>query len=153
MERIGLNLYLFRRLPICFLISLLAMVSACTGQTAETPTQFVTQQLRIANNGNADIADLVILFPGATSVAEALQVPFGDVAAGKTTEYHDVPGGVYRYAAYGYKQDGRNVTQPVTDWVGERPMTGSKFTYRIAFDPQKPTGGQIQLIEALTDEP
>ncbi len=136
MERTRLNLHLRRRLPICLLILLVAIVSACAGQTAATPTRAVTPQLRIVNNGNTDIQELVILFPGITSDAEARQVPFGNVAVRKTTEYREVPGGVYRYAAYSYKLDGRVVTQPVTDWVGERPMTGSKFTYRLVLDPK-----------------
>jgi hypothetical protein len=39
------------------------------------------------------------------------------------------------------------------DWVGEGPMTGSKFTYRVALDSTRMVGNQIQLVEVRVDEP
>jgi len=117
------------------------------------PTTMPRQQLRIVNEGRADIKGLAVLFPGATAMAEATQIPFGDVAVGETTAYREVPSGVYRYAAYMYLLEGKTVTQPVIDWVGESPMAGTQFTYRIKLDLGKVQGNQMELIEALVDAP
>jgi hypothetical protein len=45
------------------------------------------------------------------------------------------------------------VTQSVVDWIGESPMAGKKFTYRLALDLVKKYGDQIRLIEVLVDVP
>ncbi len=111
------------------------------------------QQLRIANTGKVDINDLVVLFPGATSDAEATRVEFGDVRAGETTVYRDVPSGVYRYAAYEYTLDSHVVNQAVVDWVGESPMQGEKFTYGIQLNTTKVPGNQVELVEVSVDQP
>jgi hypothetical protein len=124
------------------IIMLIGMLSACTAQ-----------QLRIMNSGDNDITGLYVLFPGPTADSTAIRVEFGDIAAGETTEYRDVPSGVYGYAAYEYTLDGQVVSQPVIDWLGESPIEGQKFTYRIEFDPQQEPFNQIQLIEVLVDEP
>ena len=60
-------------------------------------------------------------------------------------------GGVYRYSAYGYTLDGKPVLQRVADWVGESPMPGTAFTYRIQFDPTRRDGAQIVLIGVTVD--
>ncbi len=103
------------------------------------------------NSGGEDIQGLSVLFPGPTADSEATRVQFGDVPAGATSSYQAVPSGVYRYAAYEYRLDGRLVLQPVMDWVGERPMDGQAFTYEIKLDLQQPTGGQIQLVNVSVD--
>lgn len=135
---------------------LIFLIGFATGCAPLAPTPVSTpaeQQLRITNAGSVDIAGLTVLFPGPRADAEATRIEFGDVPAGKTTDYRSVPPGVYRYAAYEYEIDGRSVTQPVVDWVGESPMKGVRFTYRIALDPQKQPGGQIQLLQVLMDGP
>lgn len=130
-----------------------AMASACAGPApAPTPTA-PPPQLRIRNSGAVDIVGLVVLFPGPTADALARRVTFGTVPAGATTDYQAVPAGVYRYAAYEYQLDGRGVSQPVIDWVGESPLAGRQFTYQIELDLQKQPGDQVQLIAARTDEP
>lgn len=111
------------------------------------------QQLRVVNRGSQDIKGLAILFPGRTVDASATRVEFGDVPAGKTSDYRNVASGVYRYAAYAYTLDGRVINQAVMDWVGENPMKGAKFTYRLELDSKKEPGGQMQLIEVVVDEP
>jgi hypothetical protein len=126
----------------------LGLASGCV---LPTPTPVALQQLRIANSGTSDIIGLTILFPGPTDDAAATRIEFGDIPAGKTTGYRRVPGGVYRYAAFEYTLGGQLVNQPVVDWIGERPMQGTKFTYRIALDPGMLPGGQIQLIEVRGD--
>ena len=131
-------------------ITLLGFISACSIQ-ANTTTEF--QQLRITNSSDLDISGLVILFPGPTSDSEASRVEFGNIPAGQTTEYQDVPSGVYSYAAYKYTLDGRVISQFVTDWVGEKPMAGKKFTYQIVLDSQKVEGDQITLVTVSVDEP
>jgi hypothetical protein len=139
---------------------LILLTAACGSGVAPTavvgtvsPTTIAVQQLRIVNGGSADIKGLTVLFPGVTSTAEATQVSFGDVAVGETTAYRDVPSGVYRYAAYTYLLEGKTVTQPVIDWVGESPMAGTQFTYPIKLDLGKVQGNQIELVEVLVDAP
>ena len=132
------------------------LIGFATGCSPLVPTPVSTpavQELRITNAGRVDIAGLTVLFPGPTADAEAIRVEFGNVPAGKTTDYRSVPRGVYRYAAYEYGIDGRSVEQPVVDWVGESRMAGVKFTYQIALDPQKQPGNQIQLLQVLVDGP
>lgn len=111
------------------------------------------QQLRIINSGAEDIEGLVILFPENTADSQAIEIEFGNVPAGATTEYKSVPSGVYRYSAYKYFWNERLVTQPVIDWVGESPMIGEKFTYRILLDPEQAEGNQIQLVDVAIDAP
>lgn len=111
------------------------------------------QQLRITNSGGEDIHDLVVLFPGATADAVAIHVEFGDVRAGETTGYRDVPSGVYRYAAYEYMVDSRVVNQAVVDWVGESPMQGERFTYSIQLNTTKVPGNQVELVQVSVDQP
>jgi hypothetical protein len=123
------------------------------GKVLYTQGDHPLQQLRVVNSGSTDIKGLSILFPGSTADAEATRVEFGDVPVGQTTEYRNVPSGVYRYAAYEYTLDSRVVNQAVTDWVGESPPEGEKFTYRIELDSKKEPGGQVQLIEVMVDKP
>jgi hypothetical protein len=80
------------------------------------------------------------------------EVAFGDVASGATTSYRPVPNGVYRYAAYRLELDGRTITQPVIDWVGEVPMDGTSFTYTIALDPDRPPLQIVRLVAVTRDE-
>jgi hypothetical protein len=117
-----------------------------------TPARADTALLRIVNSGRQDIAGLVVLFPGLATDPASGRVEFGDVPAGQATEYREVPGGVYKYAAYEYAVDGGVTDQPVVDWVGETPMAGSRFTYRIAFDSSKRPGTQIRLVKVEVDE-
>jgi len=111
------------------------------------------QELRIENAGSVDIKDLRVLFPGTSFDAPATRVAFGDVPAGGVTGYRSVPSGVYRYAAYEYSGALGVVQQPVIDWLGETPMQGRRFTYRLERVPSRPPGGQIELIEVVVDNP
>ena len=138
---------------VTLILILLSVITACTTQKYLTTTAPELQQLRITNSGNTDIIGLVVLFPGPSADAEASKVEFGDIPAGQTSEYRNVPGGVYRYAAYEYILDGQGEGQFVIDWVGERPMVGKKFTYQIALDLKKVVGDRVNLITVLVDEP
>jgi hypothetical protein len=89
------------------------------------------QRLRLAIAGPTGARSLSVLFPDA-------QVSFGDARPGDTTPYRDVPNGVYSYAAYRLEIDGQLMTQPVIDWVGERPMEGRAFTYTLDIDTGRP---------------
>lgn len=88
-------------------------------------------RLRILNSSAVDLEQLVVRFPN-TPIA------FGTVPAGATTDYQPVPGGVYGYAAYEAVVDGQAIHQGVDDWLGERPLEGSAFTYVLSIDPQQP---------------
>lgn len=122
-------------------------------QGKTTPARAGSSLLRIVNSGRQDIVELVVLFPGLATDPASGRVKFGDVPAGQATEYREVPGGVYKYAAYEYAVDGRVAKQPVVDWVGEGPMAGVRFTYRVAFDAAKRPGTQIRLVKVVVDEP
>lgn len=103
-------------------------------------------RLRIANNGSLAINNLVVIFPEDS-------IEFGDVPAGTTTEYKDVPNGIFRYAAYKFELDGQIITQSVIDWVGESPVSGKMFTYIIDFDPNRAnTGDRVRLIEVKNND-
>ena len=116
------------------------VLSGCSSPSTEVP------RLRIMNNGSVPINNLVVLFPEDS-------IEFGDVPAGTTTEYEDVPNGVFSYAAYQFEVDGQVVTQPVVDWVGESPMSGILFTYTIDFDPTRAnTADRIRLIDVKNDD-
>lgn len=138
---------------ISVLLVFSCLISACTSPSDISTATPALQKLRIVNSGNQDITHLTVLFPGPTSNAEAARVEFGDIPAGETTEYQNVPAGVYRYAAYEYTLVDRVVQQAVIDWVGESPMEGLNFTYRIELDSQKEPGSQILLIEVSVDTP
>jgi hypothetical protein len=103
------------------------------------------QRLRLINGGDIDILKLAVLFPG-------VRVAFGDLAAGQTSEYFDIPGGVYGYAAYEYELNGETVTQPVIDWVGEAPMEGTAFTYTIRQTVTEGGRNWIELVQVTKDE-
>lgn len=143
----------FTTMRLVFILLLSTLLSACTKQINATTVTSELQQLRITNSSNADIMGLVVLFPGPNWDSEASRVEFGNIAAGQTSEYREIPGGVYKYAAYEYTLNGHTVMQPVTDWVGESPMAGEKFMYQIVFDPGKVEGNQVKLITVLVDEP
>lgn len=113
--------------------------SACSSRSSDLP------RLRITNRGTLPINNLVVLFPEES-------IAFGDVPAGATTEYEDVPKGVFSYAAYEFEVDGQVVAQPVIDWIGESPMSGKLFTYTLDFDPARVnTGDSIRLLDVQTD--
>ncbi len=139
-----------KRTPL-ILVAVALLLSACQGLPGGRGPAL--QQLRITNSGHENIKSLVVLFPGKTADAQAVQVEFGNVPAGTTTEYREVPSGVYGYAAYRYSLGGRELMQPVVDWVGETPMQGQKFTYQIALDSTQVEGRQIELIKVLVDQP
>ena len=76
---------------------------------------------------------------------------FGNVGSGETTGYQPIASGVYHYAAYEYLLGDETVFQAVEDWIGERPLAGTHFTYEIVLDPSRAQGDQIQLTRVRTD--
>jgi hypothetical protein len=117
---------------------------AVTPEITQTPSPS-GQRLRLTNSGTVDILKLVVLFPGG-------RVEYGDLAAGQTTEYLDVPDGVYGYAAYEFEVDGETVLQPVIDWVGEVPMDGTAFTYSVRSIVTAEGYDFIELVDVTRDE-
>ncbi len=136
-----------------WLPALLLLLGACAAKEEVATPAPLQQQLRISNSGSTDINDLVVIFPGLNSEMEVAKLDFGDLPAGQTSQYQDAPTGVYRYAAYTYTLEGREITQAVTDWVGEGPMNGSKFTYQLLLDLKKPEGNQVRLAKTVVDAP
>ena len=114
------------------------------------PLTRTTQELRISNVGDEDIQNLIIVFPGDTPMIP-VRVDFGAVRSGATTVYQAMPIGVYRYAAYEYTLENRTIYQAVTDWLGEKPLSGTQFTYEISLDTTRVQGNQIQLLTVLAD--
>jgi hypothetical protein len=102
-------------------------------------------RLRVTNAGTVPIQNLIILFPEE-------KVEFGDVPPGATTEYHPVSKGVYRYAAYSFDLEDKNIGQPVVDWVGEEPIKGKACTYILDLDPDREPTAMIRLQEVREDE-
>jgi hypothetical protein len=110
------------------------ILTGCTSASRQV------DQLRIINNGSYPIKNLVVRFPEDN-------IAFGDVPVGMTTEYKEVPNGVFSYAAYKFEVDDKVFDQFVIDWIGEEPMDGSLFTYIIDFDPSRfLTNDGIQVI-------
>lgn len=101
-------------------------------------------RLRIVNTSAFAIENLTVIFPQE-------QIAFGNIPAGATTEYRPAPAGVYRYAAYRFLINGALVTQPVTDWLGEKPLEGQVFTYILEFDPTLLVPQMIRLVQVTTD--
>ena len=130
-----------RTIAYVLLAVALAAAVAVTGCAATSPSP--TSRLRVANRGSAAIQQLALLF-------QKDEIFFGEVAAGATTSYREVPGGVYRYAAFRFAIGGTTVTQPVIDWVGEEPMDGKAFTYAVDADANRlPV---IRLVSVTRDE-
>jgi hypothetical protein len=127
------------QITLLFIVLNIAL-SGCSSQSGQV------SQLRITNNGAYTINNLTVLFPED-------RITFGDVSAGTTTEYKDAPKGVFHYAAYVFKINGEIVTQPVIDWIGEKPISGKLFTYTIDFDPNRTnTGDRVRLINIKIDD-
>lgn len=121
-----------------FLLLLLLALSACAASPTvsdATPSTLVTlpthARSRITNAGTTPLDQLIVLFPKE-------QIDFGPVAAGATTEYQPVQGGVYSYAAYRVTFNNQTITQGVSDWLGEKPLVGDAFTYVLSVDLQQP---------------
>ncbi len=129
-------MYPYRHLALFFALSI--TLAGCTALAPEPP------RLRIVNTSAFAIENLTVIFPQE-------QIPFGNVPAGATTEYRPVPAGVYRYAAYRFLINGALVTQPVTDWVGEKPMEGNSFTYFVEFDPTQLVPQMIRHVQVTRD--
>jgi hypothetical protein len=102
-------------------------------------------RVRVTNLGAEDILNLTILFPDE-------KIYIGNIPSGATSEYHIAPKGVYSYAAYQYQFHGQQVSQEVVDWMGESPMKGQLFTYKIDYDPSRGQMRQIKLVEVVRDE-
>jgi hypothetical protein len=100
---------------VSYFVALLILfnVSVILASCKSPPPQ--TSRLPITNSGTDSVKNLTVQFPHD-------QIPFGDIPAGTTTEYKEVPSGVFPYAAYRFEMDGQPITQPVIDWVGEEPI-------------------------------
>lgn len=112
---------------------------------ASTPASTVNR-VRVTNDGPAAVSDLELLFP-----VDAVAV--GDVATGATSDYVEVPHGVYHYSAFAYTVDGKRVTQPVIDFVGESPMPLDDYTYLIHFDPKDSFPAELVTVLRTSPDP
>lgn len=125
-----------RFLPLVMLLS--AVLIGCT----LVPSG---QRLRLKNDSTAAIENLTVIFPQE-------RVAFGTLAPNTMSEYKTFANGVYGYAAYEYTLNGETITQPVIDWVGEKPMDGSAFTYTLRFHPASEQFMRIELANAARDQ-
>ena len=131
------------QLASCAPANLTAIPTAsATAPSTSEPAEAIGPRLRIKNDSDQEIKNLIVLFPDS-------RISFGTVAANATTEYQIAPKGVYNFAAYEYEIDGQVVTQRVRDFVGESPRAEESFTYVIAFDPSSTTMPAIELKEVL----
>jgi hypothetical protein len=120
------------------LIALGMTVAGCAPPRAQAP------RLRIKNQGQVTVKNLSVLFPEE-------EVGFGDVPAGVTTQYKEVPRGVYHYSAFRLELNGKMITQVVEDWVGEEPMGEGAYTYAIDVDPSRGERQIVRLINVSKD--
>jgi hypothetical protein len=143
-----------RALGILLFASVSLVACSASGPTAASPVAgpgselaAALQTLRVSNAGSRSIEGLVVMFPEE-------RVEFGDLAAGVTTTYRPFSKGVFRYAAYQHRIEGSMVTQPVIDWVGERPMPGQAFTYvvEVVEDSTRRANIQIRLVSTTRDQ-
>jgi len=134
---------------IALIVLVFIGIGSCGTEQSPSSTSSA-QKLRVSNVGNEDIQSLIVVFPGDTPMIP-VRVDFGAVRSGETTEYQIMPSGVYRYAAYEYSLENRTIYQAVMDWLGEKPLSGTQFTYEISLDTTRVQGDQIQLITVLTD--
>jgi hypothetical protein len=111
------------RAPVLLGARAAGALPAATGE----PVATAGSRLRIRNAGPDDLRALTVLFPDA-------RIDFGAVPAGATSDFRDVPGGVYAYAAYEARVDGTRRDVPVIDWVGEAPLPAADYTYVVAVD-------------------
>ncbi len=132
------NTTMCRHYLIYLLLALGFLLAGCAAPTRQP------QRLRLINNSTHGIEKLTVVFPEE-------RIAFGDVGPGARTDYQHVPKGVFRYAAYSFLINGLLVTQPVVDWVGEKPMEGDTFTYVVEFDPDRQFPEMIRLIEAIRE--
>ena len=130
-------------IAVCVVLACASCGPKATPPAATGPSA-PPQRLRIFNEGPNAVTALVVMFPDAS-------VSFGTVAPGVTTNYRDVPRGVYGYAAYRHRINGVVITQTVMDWTAEAPMTGTEFTYRISVDTSRRGGWAVRLVSATRD--
>lgn len=143
------------RFSVLFYLILLGFIASACGSDVEQVDNSETKEvdkLRIANTGSHPIENLIVKFPDD-------EIVFGDVAIGEITEYIEVPNGVFLYAAYRFKIDGKIIPQDVIDWMGESPLDGNSFTYVLDFDPTRTgmitgmtVGNYVRLVEIIIDE-
>ena len=97
------------------------------------------QKLRIINQSDIALHNMVVRFPDE-------RIEFGDIPGGTTTDYRDVPQGVYRYAAYdvevngqSYEQLKANPTMSILTSLGTVALAflGSAIGMKIANELQK----------------
>ena len=111
-----------------------SMATAILGTGCDLFTGPSTQSLRIRNTGTIAIEALRVGFVES-------RTNFGDVPVSASTDYIEVPGGVYSYSSFRFVYQGTERIQPVIDFVGEEPMDGERFTY------------DVQLILRMQGEP
>ena len=113
-------------------------------QLPESSPTSQPSRLRVMNSGKMTVENFSILFPED-------EIQFGDIHPDMTTEYQNVPKGVFGYAAYRFEIDGQVILQPVMDWVGEVPLDGEIFTYIINFNSNRSQWEMVKLLEIIID--
>ncbi len=85
-------------------------------------------RIRLTNRGDVAIEGVRVTFPPGP-------VGYGDLPPGGTTDYRPAPG-AYAYAKIEATIAGRPVMIQPTDYVGEKPLDGGRYTYALTPHPK-----------------
>lgn len=106
-------------------------------------TEPATPALRVHNVGTAPLSALIVGFP-------AEHASFGDVPPGGTSGYVPVAQGVYNFAYYSFRYEGKVIDQLLFDFMGANRLRGRRFTYNLKLTAG-PDGPYIDLVSITTD--
>jgi len=140
-----MNLFRAVRASVAMLATL--MLCSCAQPASAPPVSEPSSsvsRIRVVNEGTEGLLDLHLLFPEE-------EVAVGDVPAGATSAYVEVPHGVYSYSAFRFLRGGEPVVQPVIDFVGETPLPIDDYTYLLGVDSDG--GDRLELLSVLRAAP
>jgi hypothetical protein len=136
-----------------YLIAVLALTVGCGVDRPPVPKPLPSRKpaaaphsrLRVRNVGTIAIRQLIVRLPND-------ELRFGDIESGATSVYLDVLHGVYSYAAFRHSWEGRTITEPVIDWISEKPYSVGSFTYQLRLEPYG-EGAVVFLLDVLREVP
>lgn len=123
---------------VAWLTSVALVASAC-----HVFTEPATPALRVHNTGAVSLASLIVGFP-------TERASFGDVPPGGTSGYVPIAQGVYTFASYSFRYEGKVIDQLLFDFMGANRLSGRRFTYNLRLTAG-PYGPYIDLVSITTD--